>query len=231
MSAEGIASIVDENLMVDWRFFELGIAGRALYAASKAFKRHEFWDLAIHLGSLMTRPDTQEEIAGGFQRKAALVWKLLNRISDYDDLDGRFFRPEYPDELMKEPNAADELHCLACSCEALLLSTTSRGRAQRDFHVLRDRLYKGPVLRADVLAQFIRLHLIQGHSLVMGDITRLFEFQHKSGGFHERVDKRKPSSRLSTIATIIAIQAMSMAANSDTCKIPDLLARTELLIV
>ena len=34
-------------------FFDLGIAGRGLFAVSKQFQRTEFWDVAIQIGSLM----------------------------------------------------------------------------------------------------------------------------------------------------------------------------------
>lgn len=232
--AELVSSSFDGGAVA---FFEMGIAARGMYAVSKALSRPEFWDTAIVLGALMKAHVEEEPEPGGHLRKAALVWKMLKRQPDYDDLDLVYFQPDYPRELngkAKEVDyteISDLLHPLALSCEALMVGEASQERARRDFEVLKSRLGNGSVLRGDVLAQFIRLHLVQGNALMMSDLDRLFDFQHESGGFHEVIIDRAPGGKLSTISTLFAIQAMAMAQNQERCKLPGILSRRELAIV
>lgn len=238
-AAECIAGYLDGGLD-DALFFELGIAARGMYAVSKALSRPDFWDASIVLGSMMKARLTAETDLGAHLRKPALIWKALKRQADFDDLDFMYFTPDYPEDGSKAKAGEQyeiglSLRSLAYSCEALQVGEASQDRARRDFDVLRSLLKTRSHLRSDVLAQFIRLHLVMGNSLAMSDLDQLFDFQHESGGFHEVIatnpSKRTPSPRLSTVSTLFAVQAMAMAQSQDRCKLPGILTRRELAIV
>lgn len=246
-------------------FFDLGIAARGLYAVAKSTQRQEFWDLAIVLASQMSRfrredglydpilhcdfirsrdgtpapaRDWWSTLPGPYQRKAALIWKIVKRFSDYDDLDLRFYSWSPADEPKKRASdeqlaiAADLLHPLAYSCEALLIGEASQERARRQINVLQSRIYgRSEHLRCDALAQYLRLHLLQGQPLPLAQLDRMLDMQHESGGFHFKTAKSKPGQHLSTHATIFAIQVMAMAQAAERTKFPGPLGRRELAIV
>lgn len=100
-------------------FFDTGIVGRGLYAASRALKNSQYWDVAIAAAGVMTRfavvedpdighcglyaptltsdylPDPRpplkwwSRLPGPYQRKAALLWKLCKAQERFDLLDIR----------------------------------------------------------------------------------------------------------------------------------------------
>ncbi len=215
------------------QFFDLGIGARGAYAASKALQRPEYWDLSIMLGAGMRGCDTSD---GAHNRKAATIFKLLKRIADYDDLDFSYLTvPALPLAAKNGDRDAfaDSLYSLICSCEALLMGDASIDRGRAEYEDLRVRIQKSDVLRGDVLAQFIRWTVAQGNSLAMSDLDRLYDFQHASGGFYERLGRKGPAegAKLSTFATIAAIQAMSMAQNPDRARMPGPLTRKELALI
>lgn len=219
-------------------FDQLGAAARGCYAASKAFGKAEYWDLSIALGSTMRQsliarePEDPPRSPG--ERKPAMIFKLLKRVGDYDDLDLHFFHYEWA-EPKRPCDAADQLAQLASSCEALIMGDASICRGRREFDLLVRRLSaaigKGAEIRVDVLAQYMRLCMVQGLQIPQADMHRLFEFQHESGGFHDRLNKRSASPRLSILGTIYAIQAMVMMARADACVLPGKLTRKELALI
>jgi hypothetical protein len=234
-------------------FFDTGIAARGLFAASIALERKDFWDASIAIGTLMRRfqrgglggsmlpimkrdgSDFEPNVPwwsnqpGPYQRKAALIWKLLKRSGDYDDLDFRFLFDEAWTRHAIEK--ADLLHPFSYSCEALLMGDASGERARVAFAALEACIQKAEVLRSDVFAQYVRLLLLHGQPLSMASIDRLCNFQHESGGFHFRTVRGQISSHLSVHATMFAIQALGMAQDPARLKFPGLLRRRELVIV
>ena len=178
-------------------------------------------------------------VPGPHQRKAALAWKAVKRFGEYDDVDTAWVlwspaeEPGKRATRQEHETAADLLHPLAYSCEALLISEASQYRAYRDIAILQSKINSGPdFLRCDVLAQYLRLHLLQGLPLPMGMLDRLLDMQHESGGFYFRIGpKGKPGPDLSVHATIFAIQLMVLAQDLVRCNWPGPLGRRELAIV
>jgi hypothetical protein len=252
-------------------FFDNGIAARGLYSAGRALNRTDFWDVSCCIAAQMrcfktgfgiydpilaadfsTQTDPKEWWStrpGAYQKKAALVWRLVGSAGEIYDLDAAWWFAEpqpAPGPPPKNGDAAevaayqqavhvlaDSLHPWAYHCEALWMTERSSGdRFAKAFAELERRFDYGKVHRADVLAQLLRLHILQGdRGTPVSMVADLLELQHESGGFHFKRTGGKLSDDLSVHATIFAAQALALVLYPEAAKFPGPLKQRDMMIV